>query len=355
MQAIYFPNQEIQVNKGDNLNLISNHDEYSLWFDVKPQNQETTKTSLSHLPMSRTRLLEVNNSESNKIYISALREKICDKVERILCLGDQSILGLLAGAVTSSQVTIVQENRKMKDILQDAIKKNELEGKVEVVSEIEDLSLEYEAVISDAFFTGSVLSWHNLLFWYHVNQLKKDKRIAENCVILPGSMSLWMVPVHYTDLWKIRAPLHNIEGFDMNHFDQIIDKASGTCDENVEPHPLWEYPCVALAPPTRLMTINLAEPVPHQNVTKSGAVQVESSNLKVNGLALWTAWELTPELTINTGPCRDITPGEQVEWCKGHKQGVHFFKEHRVASRIEYSTTFLPGEGDFKFEFSNSD
>jgi hypothetical protein len=50
----------------------------------------------------------------------------------------------------------------------------------------------------------------------------------------------------------------------------------------------------------------------------------------------------------------DVVVGDRVEWEKGHKQGVHFFKEHRVANNIHYNITFIPGEGDFKFEFDNS-
>ncbi len=52
----------------------------------------------------------------------------------------------------------------------------------------------------------------------------------------------------------------------------------------------------------------------------------------------------------------EIQTGEQILWCKGHKQGVHFFKEHSSAAlRVKYNITFQPQEGDFKFEFSNAD
>ena len=65
----------------------------------------------------------------------------------------------------------------MRDILQDAIKENNLLDKVEVISDMEELNKQYSAVVCDAFFTGSVLIWHNLLLWYHVNQLKKLNRL----------------------------------------------------------------------------------------------------------------------------------------------------------------------------------
>lgn len=34
MQAIYYPLSDLRVEEGEEITLISNHDEYSLWFDV---------------------------------------------------------------------------------------------------------------------------------------------------------------------------------------------------------------------------------------------------------------------------------------------------------------------------------
>ena len=44
----------------------------------------------------------------------------------------------------------------------------------------------------------------------------------EKVVLLPKQADLWAVPVHYEHLWKIRAPVENVEGFKMDHFDNII-------------------------------------------------------------------------------------------------------------------------------------
>ena len=35
MQAIYYPYTHLPVAKGDEVKVISKHDEYSLWFDVR--------------------------------------------------------------------------------------------------------------------------------------------------------------------------------------------------------------------------------------------------------------------------------------------------------------------------------
>ena len=39
MQAIYYPFQYITVKEGEQITLISCHDEYSLWFDVSTDEQ----------------------------------------------------------------------------------------------------------------------------------------------------------------------------------------------------------------------------------------------------------------------------------------------------------------------------
>ena len=35
MQAVYYPIRSPDVDSGQEISLISNHDEYSLWFDVE--------------------------------------------------------------------------------------------------------------------------------------------------------------------------------------------------------------------------------------------------------------------------------------------------------------------------------
>ena len=85
------------------------------------------------------------------------------------------------------------------------------------------------------------MPWHNLLFWYSLQHLVgshqetefspvKDDRIdspgniqmSDPEFVMPMKAILRGVAVHYHDLWKIRAPLHNVEGFDMKPFDTLI-------------------------------------------------------------------------------------------------------------------------------------
>jgi len=358
MQAVYFPTKQINIQHGESVNLVSNHDQYSLWFDVqssKQSQEDLSDTSHPHyLPFSRIRLQEVNNMEHNKIYTHVMSQTLRN-AQNIVCLGDQSVLGLMAAKLSQAKVTIVQQNVQMTKLLKQMSKENGLTERLHFKENIEELENcdKFDGVISDVFFTGSVLPWHNLLYWYQINDLRKNKLLTESAIILPGEMELWFVPVHYQHLYKIRAPLNKIEGFDMKHFDDLIEKASDTCDENVEPHPLWEYPCIPLAPPTRALTVCLADGVPDKDITYTGTVDITSQELDVNGMALWCTWNLDQEASINTGPVSEIMVGKQMEWSKGHKQGVHFFKHHKASpATIKYNINFLPQEGDFKFDFS---
>ena len=63
-------------------------------------------------------------------------------------------------------------------------------------------------VLAEPHFTVSVLPWHNLLFWFIRSQLD----LPESVRISPCRARMFCVPVHYTDLWKIRAPLKEVEG-----------------------------------------------------------------------------------------------------------------------------------------------
>ncbi|XP_023340534.1 protein arginine N-methyltransferase 7 isoform X2 [Eurytemora carolleeae] len=338
MQAIYYPQSEIKVTKGDSLLLTSNHDEYSLTFDVNHEN--TTPLAVPHvdLPMCRTRLGAVNNQYKNNQYTQAILQILSERSpSRILALSDQSLLGLTVAKLSSARVTVVQENSRMKDIL---------------FNIAQEVSGEYDLVVADPFYSVSVLPWHNLLFWFQTNFLKDKGIVTDSTCILPGAFKLWVLPVHYQHVWKIRAPLYNIQGFDMKHFDKIIEKACENCDNNVEPQPLWEYTSIALGHPLQVARFNLSEQIPEKSCLFTGQIQVEDHQHDLNGLAVWCEWTLVPGITTSSGPTRTPCIGEKVHWTMDSKQGVHFFKTpNRTTSAIEYDICFNRSDGDFVFNF----
>ena len=48
-------------------------------------------------------------------------------------------------------------------------------------------------------------------------------------------------------------------------------------DVNVEPHPLWEYPCVALSNTFTVLEFDFTLPVPEEEVVLSGTVGISDT------------------------------------------------------------------------------
>ena len=67
----------------------------------------------------------------------------------------------------------------------------------------------------------SIYRWLKLNVFIFIIPLEEERLHVR---LSPCRASLWILPLYFTHLWKIRAPLHHIEGFNMQHFDQIIDK-----------------------------------------------------------------------------------------------------------------------------------
>ena len=240
----------------------------------------------------------------------------------ILCLGEQSLLGLLAAKLGADKVIICcEENKYMRDYLLDCARQNEIDDKIELVSSSWASTTTplppLNAVIAEPHFTTALLPWHNLQLWFLLNSMNLDPSTA----IMPSKCRLFLLPMHFDHLWKIRAPLQSIEGFKMDHFDQIIHDASSNSDQVVEPQPLWEYPGTALTEPVEVVEFDLEKAVPDEKMSYSGNLRIES-NLLMCGLALWMDWQLDEETTVSSGPRAKVLSGSKVCWEPDSKQGV---------------------------------
>jgi len=199
-----------------------------------------------------------------------------------------------------------EKSSYMREYIQDCAEYNGISNKITLVDEDWLWSRSplpsIEAVVGEPHYTTAVLPWHNLLFWFSISSLS----LPPSTTITPSTARMYLLPMHYKDLWKIRAPLGIIEGFKMTHFDQIIEKASDKCDNEVEPQPLWEYPGEALALPTQVFQFDLKEPFTKTNLTFTDTVTLESQ-LPINGVAIWMEWQLDSDhcvrRTNHTGCC----------------------------------------------------
>ena len=239
----------------------------------------------------------------------------------VLCLGEQSLLGLLAAKLGADKVIIsCEENKYMRDYLLDCARQNEIEDKIEFVSQTWASTTTplppLNAVIAEPHFTTALLPWHNLHLWFLINSLNLDP----STVIMPFKCKLFLLPMHFDNLWKIRAPLQSIEGFKMDHFDQIIHDASADSDQVVEPQPLWEYPGTALTEPVEVVEFDLEKEVPGEKMNYTGNLRIES-NLPMCGVALWMDWQLDEETIVSSGPRTKVLSGSKVCWEPDSKQG----------------------------------
>jgi len=245
--------------------------------------------------------------------------------------------------------------------------------------EPKDLPGKIDMVIGEPSFSASLLPWHNLLFWFslqHVFPIEGFKELNEvrktgddvstapkickldRQFIMPKQARLWVVPVYYHDLWKIRAPLEIVEGFNMNEFDCLIMNACNKSDADVEPHPLWEYPCTAVGDPKSLMDFDFSTKVPTEKVVQRITLSLEKAHdlsSSCNGLALWTDWHLDENTVISDGPSEPINIGRDIVWYTHAKQGVFLLSHLKNDSTIQCNNEislemiFDPNEGDLKF------
>lgn len=373
MQAIYYPTSRLDLNESDSFNLLSRHDEYSLSFDVS-KSDTGASNEISGPPskrgiqwaVSRLRLGQMNDPERNAKLVRVIKNAL-DKVESSnngsswLFLGELSFMPLMGAKLGAAKVILAEGNTQMIKVLKAYAKKHDLQEKLVIIEKPvveltkEDLSpYRIEVVLTEPYFSASLLPWHNLLFWYSLNEVLPGDSEIERIRSLPQGASIWAVPVAYKDLWKIRSPLYDAEGFKMTHFDDIIMHACDTSDADVEPHPLWEYPCRASGQAFKLMDFDFSHAIPDTCVEKETSLEVEAN---CNGMALWMEWHLDDETTISNGPKEPVEVGDNINWDIHSHQGVFFFPQDQKSllsanSKVQCRIRFNPKEGDLAYRFN---
>uniref|UniRef100_A0A667YIL6 Protein arginine N-methyltransferase n=1 Tax=Myripristis murdjan TaxID=586833 RepID=A0A667YIL6_9TELE len=356
MQSVYFLPVERRVTEGEDLTLTVCHDDYSLWFSISPDDQTMRAppcrpccTCQAHLVWTRPRFGELNDSHRTESYVSALRSVL--KADSV-CLGvsDGSLLPVFAHMLGAKKVShIVLEANSMTggvqllEIRPDQLTSSDLGG--------EQISV----LMGEPYFSTSLLPWHSLFFWYCRTALAG--LLQPGATILPCSASLHIVAVEFQDLWRIRAPCGTCEGFDVRPMDEMVQKSLDFRESReAEPHPLWEYPCRALTPPTAAMTFDFTQCVSQQPITSQGSLPFTRSGC-CHGVVLWMEYQLTDDITVSMGLSGPIGEQGECEWKRHRKQGVFFFRSPWESSgdgraSVSYSLTFEPSLGDIKMEFT---
>ncbi|CAG5134725.1 unnamed protein product, partial [Candidula unifasciata] len=254
-------------------------------------------------------------------------------------------------------VFYLDTNWPCRQVLKKLILYNNLQDRITVVEKnAEDITgedldhMKIDLVIAEPFFQAASLPWEHLYFWYAVNSLRQH--LSGTCVILPEQMTIKAMAVELRDLHKIRAPVGSYAGFDITEFDKLIEMASLSADEDIEPQPLWEYPTMALSRPAPLMSISF-----NQSVESFSEIQ-QVVELKchregtMNGVVFWSEFSFGSDLTISTGLVDDNCEARKIKWDMFSKQGVKIYRHSSAVvagSRLKVETQFKPQNGDFSF------
>lgn len=178
-----------------------------------------------HLAVSRSRLGEINDVSRNSLLVNALKKAFSALASApvCLCVSELSILPLIAAKLGAKKVYVSEKNNQMRSVLDQISKENGLEAQLAFVgnkgiAELTkaDLPEPVDLLIGEPFFSATLLPWHNLLYWYCLASLRDQQ------AVMPIRAEIWAMAVHYQDLWKIRSPVKQAEGFRMRQFDDLI-------------------------------------------------------------------------------------------------------------------------------------
>ncbi|CAK1544911.1 unnamed protein product [Leptosia nina] len=332
MQAVYYLPQPFSLTKGEEVTLVSCQDEFSLWFylendGIKPKNYKRPICECGvHMTLSRTHVSYLNDGRRSKRFLAQIQD--LNKEAVVLDLNGSSFLGL-AAARTANKVYILENMQLNIAILNDYIRENSIEN-VQIIPELtDDVLKEATNVVCDPNFSTSILPWENLKVAYI---LYKYRESLNGELVMPDGCEFWAMPVEFNDLHKIRVPLDKCEGIDMSIFDGLVENSRIVSDAEIEPQPLWEYPCKCRGTPRKLVEINLTDLKPTLAVDGDFHV-VDSSegNHVVNGFAIWAVW-IVGGKQISSGPMDWPNVGQLVNWDMHSRQAVKILKRAQLVN-----------------------
>ena len=375
MQCVYFLPQEEPVVQGSPRCLVAHHDDYCVWYSLQRTSPDENDSAYqvrpvcdcqAHLLWNRPRFGEINDQDRTDHYAQALRTVLLPG-SVCLCVSDGSLLSMLAHHLGAEQVFTVESSVASYRLMKRIFKVNHLEDKISVINKRPELltaaDLEGKKVsllLGEPFFTTSLLPWHNLYFWYVRTSV--DQHLAPGAVVMPQAASLHAVIVEFRDLWRIRSPCGDCEGFDVHIMDDMIKHSLDFRESReAEPHPLWEYPCRSLSKPQEILTFDFQQPIPQQPMQSKGTMELTRPG-KSHGAVLWMEYQLTPDSTISTGLINPAEDKGDCCWNPHCKQAVYFLSttlDLRVPLNgprsVSYVVEFHPLTGDITMEFRLAD
>lgn len=228
MQAIYYLSKPISLRRDDEFHILSSHNEFLLWFDVNKtaefsaeQFQEPICETLFYSINSRTRIGQLNDGQRNKKYLRILEETITPQ-SVVLGISDGSLICLATAALGAKKLYLLQENHLQSDVLKSYIECNGLKNVVILrgVEQLLGITDMITHIVAEPYFMNSILPWDNFRFITHLKNIRN--RLSPTVTILPKSAKIFAMPVQFKDLQKIRKPIRDCEGFDIQLYDELL-------------------------------------------------------------------------------------------------------------------------------------
>lgn len=343
MQAVYFPPYELKVSVDEKISLVVRREGYNICALVSisknPKIPEVPACKCGlHMNASHSRIGALSDRSRHEKFAAALGKVI--KEETVcLCIGSDIMLPLMASKL-GAQVYVVIEDNYAYVLLEEYTRQNRVNTITVIKKDALYLSekepkKKASVLLGEPHFSTTILPWDNLKFWFRKHSLQHLLCTPSELVTIPQGFSLKAVGVNFKDLWKIKAPVHAVEGFDLSSFDKLIQNAQSITDDPVEPQPLWEYPCKAVTQEFVIIQIDMRnDPEATGTISCDGEVPFESNEDECNGVALWADFVLDDSNTITFGPAKAIVPGHEIVWDRFSRQGVYFLNCTKLKPKV---------------------
>ncbi len=216
-------------------------------------------------------------------------------------------------------------------------------------------------MLSELAFTSSHLPWENLCFYYGVKSLHEKNILSApdhgRLNILPFRVRFYAVAVQFDHLHKIRSPVVETCGFTLSEFDRVILEASKKSDGFMEPHPVWEYPCLPLTQVHEIFFFDEQVQNLENNFSATVNMPLVLGGGELNGVVLWQEVdydEMDAEMSLHNGLVGEVVRGQRLVWAENHKQAVHILDKSVLVEggeSVECRVSFNAGLGRFDVGF----
>ncbi|CAF1151259.1 unnamed protein product [Adineta steineri] len=337
-----------QRYRTDAVSLYCFHDEYSLYFDVGTLPFPSKSFTPTYL--SRSAVAGFNNDKRRNKYIQALEKSFSNpSINRCLYIGDGLLLPLLILEMYPNiELIILQSsNIHLAHTLEAILKNSSKQLNYRIIPSLDKENIDFQTIdmiLSEPFFTKSILPWDNLHFYYLIQQYHHS-----NIKLFPSKARIRCIALEFDNLYKIRSPVKQCCQFDLTPFDEQILQASLNVDATIEPQSLFEY---SSKKPTLSSIIDLIE-IDLEKISEKN--KIETINLDIpfnvdgicNGIAFWIDYQLEDNIWLTTG-----IENENDSWVNYSKQGVHLLLkpiEIKSGMKLSINAAFDFQQGQFSF------